>query len=52
MKKNKIDISAEQFLIIWHERKYKGGKELPDWTPEEVIEFAEAYKNECFKQIK
>ncbi len=34
---------AEKYIPIWLEEKYGGSKEIEDWTPEDVIRFADDY---------
>lgn len=37
---------AEEYLFVWLDKKYGGAKDIGDWTPEDVIKFAEEYASQ------
>jgi len=43
-------MKAEKRICEWLEKKYGGSKELGDWTPKDVMEFAEWYKDAELKE--
>lgn len=45
----KMENSAEKYITEWCDKTYGGGKELGDWTTEEVIKFANDYAQEKSK---
>ena len=36
-------MKAEEYLFTWLDKKYGGSKELGEWTPKDVIEFADDF---------
>lgn len=44
-------MEAEKYLFIWLDKKYGGSPEIGDWTPSDVIEFAEAYHKHRVQEI-
>ena len=36
-------MSAKDYCCEWHDKKYGGCKEIGDWSPDDVMEFAEEY---------
>ena len=44
-KQNKMN--AREYIPDWLSKKYWDVKEIGDWTPEDVVEFAEAYHKQA-----
>lgn len=38
-------MKAKDYLTTWLNKKYGGSPEIGDWTPEDVVEFAEDFAN-------
>lgn len=38
-------MKAKDYLFTWLDKKYGGSPEIGDWTPEDVIQFAEDFAN-------
>ena len=41
-------MDIKQYYNYWLDKKYGGSPQIDDWTNEEVIQFAEDYKNGKF----
>mgnify|MGYP003467829661 CR=1 FL=1 len=44
-------MKPEDFVCDWVEKKFGGGKELGDWTTNEVMQFASDYADERLKYV-
>lgn len=44
-------MNAQNYICTWHDKKYNGGKELGDWTTEEVVQFANDFSRQCHPEF-
>ena len=45
-------MNAREYIPDWLSKKYWDVKEIGDWTPEDVVEFTEAYHKQATKPTK